>query len=189
LAHEPGLTQVTTRLLALTLLHALSCLSLAIFAEEQQGEENLLKAVFIYNFAKFTRWPDDVWVKRGPSLQICSIGHDKLANALERLNGRILRQHPVKIEQRENTAQLDSCHVLYLAKTLTHEATDITHSLRSKPILTISEISGFVESGGMIELYRSDGRIRFKINLHITREAGLDLSSRLLKLAIIADRQ
>lgn len=56
------------------------------------------------------------------------------------------------------------------------------------PALTIIEISAFSKSGGMIELYRVEGRINFKINLQITRQAGLDLSSRLLKLAIIVDR-
>jgi hypothetical protein len=185
---QTGLLEVTTRQLALILLLGLSCLPMALYAEKQQAEESLLKAVFIYNFAKFTRWPEDMLDKRGPSLTICSIGHDKLTDALERLNGRILRDHPVNIDQREKTAQLDTCHVLYLANSVEHEVIELTQALHSKPILTISEIPGFAESGGMIELYRSDGRIRFKVNLHITRQAGLDLSSRLLKLAIIVDR-
>jgi hypothetical protein len=180
--------EVTTRQLALILLLILSCLPMALYAEEHQAEENLLKAVFIYNFAKFTRWPDDMWDERGPSLTICSIGHDKLSDALERLNGRMLRDNPVNIDQRESLTHLDTCHVLYLANSIEHEAIEITHTLRSKPILTISEIPDFAESGGMIELFHNDGRIHFKVNLHTTREAGLDLSSRLLKLAIIVDQ-
>jgi hypothetical protein len=180
---------VTTRLLTLITSLVLSYFSFELFAEEHQGEENLLKAVFIYNFAKFTRWPDEVWNEKGPSLQICTIGYDPLAKALLRLHGRTLREHPVNIELKENTAQLNSCHVLYVANTVTHEAIEITQTLGSMPILTISEMPNFSESGGMIELYHSDGRIRFKINLQIIREAGLDLSSRLLKLATIVNNQ
>ncbi|MEW8028670.1 MAG: YfiR family protein [Candidatus Thiodiazotropha sp.] len=179
--------EVTTRLLTLISLLVL-CLSFATFAEEQQGDENLLKAVFVFNFAKFARWPAGSWAESGSSLKICSIGYDELANTLVRLHGRTLRDHPVQIVQREGTEQLDACHVLYLANSLQHDAIEIVESLRSKPILTVSEILGFSESGGMIELYQRDGRIRFKVNLHITREAGLDLSSRLLKLAVIVDR-
>jgi hypothetical protein len=167
----------------------LSYISFELFAEEQQGEENLLKAVFIYNFAKFTRWPDETWAQNGSSLQICAIGYDPLVNALIRLHGMPLKEHPVNVELKENTAQLDSCHVLYLANTLNHETSQITHTLRTTPILTISEIPSFAESGGMIEIYHNDGRIRFKINLQNAREAGLDFSSRLLKLAIIVNKQ
>jgi hypothetical protein len=180
---------VTTRLLTLITSLVLSYYSFELFAEEQPGEESLLKAVFIYNFAKFTRWPDEAWNEKGPSLQICTIGYDPLANALLRLHGKTLRDHPVNIELKENTAQLNSCHVLYLANTLTHEAIQITQNLHAMPILTISEIPSFSKSGGMIELYHSDDRIRFKINLTIIREAGLDLSSRLLKLATIVHTQ
>lgn len=180
---------VKTRLLALIISLALNCLSFASYAEDQQGEENLLKAVFIYNFAKFTRWPDEVWDKSEPSVQICYIGFDDLTKALVRLHGRRLREYPVKIVQKENTSQLDTCHVLYLANTLIWETLHITDLIRSKPILTVSELPGFAEYGGMIELYQNDGRIRFKVNLQITRKAGLDLSSRLLKLATIVDKQ
>jgi hypothetical protein len=162
---------------------------MAVFADAHQAEEKLLKAVFIYNFAKFTRWPDDIWNKNGPSLKLCSIGHDKLSEALEILNGRMLREHPVLIEQRVSIAQLDTCHVIYLANSIEHDITEITQAIRHLPILTISEISGFADSGGMIELYHNDGRIRFKVNLRNTRESGLYLSSRLLKLAIIVDGQ
>ncbi|MES9950024.1 MAG: YfiR family protein [Candidatus Thiodiazotropha sp.] len=179
---------MTTRLLTLITLLAVGCITFAAFAEEQQGEENLLKAAFIFNFAKFARWPDGIWSEDRPSLVICSIGYDELANTLTRLNGRTLREHPVQIMQKQETDQLDVCHVLYLASSLKYEAIEITDLLKVKPILTISEIPGFAESGGMIELYQKDGRIRFKVNLHITREAGLDLSSRLLKLATVVDR-
>jgi hypothetical protein len=61
-------------------------------------------------------------------------------------------------------------------------------STRTKPILTVSELPGFAESGGMIELYQMDDRIRFKVNLQSIREAGLELSSSLLKLAVIVNR-
>ncbi|MBT3012427.1 MAG: YfiR family protein [Candidatus Thiodiazotropha sp. (ex Lucina aurantia)] len=176
---------MTTRLLTLITLLALGCINFAAFAEQQQGEENLLKAAFIFNFAKFARWPDGKWSEDKPSLKICSIGYDELANTLSRLNGKTLREHPVQIMQKQETDQLDVCHVLYLANSLKYEAIEITDLLQVKPILTVSEIPGFAESGGMIELYQRDGRIRFKVNLDITREAGLDLSSRLLKLAIV----
>lgn len=161
---------------------------MAAISAEQQGDEHLLKAVFIYNFAKFTRWPAEIWNNNGHSLRICAIGDDKLTETLVRLHGKTLRDNPVIIEHIENTSSLDACHVLYLDKSLDYKMKEITDSIRTKPILTISESPGFAESGGMIELYRKEDRIRFKINLRLAREAGLDLSARLLDLAVIVNR-
>ncbi|MES9972288.1 MAG: YfiR family protein [Candidatus Thiodiazotropha sp.] len=179
---------MTTRLLTHITLIMLCCISFATFAKEQQSEANLLKAVFIYNFVKFTRWPEEVWNGQDPSIRICSIGHDELTDTLFELHGRTLKDRPVVVEQRNNRSKLSSCHVLYLGKSLQDQANEISQSLHARPVLTISEITDFSTSGGMIELYRLEGRIKFKINLKITRDAGLDLSSRLLKLAIIVDR-
>jgi hypothetical protein len=180
---------VITRQFNLVILLSLCCFTQATTSAERQGEEYLLKAVFIYNFAKFTHWPVETLTKDTHSLQICSIGNDELANTLARLHGMTLKDHPVNIKHKEVNSNLDTCHVLYLANSLQHKAIEIADSLNDTPILTISELPGFAEAGGMIELYQSDARIRFKVNLQVIRNAGLDLSSQLLKLAVIVDRQ
>jgi hypothetical protein len=179
---------VITRQFNLIILLTLCCFSLTASSAEQQGEEYLLKAVFIYNFAKFTRWPVQVWDNTGRSLRICSVGNDNLTKVLVKLHGRTLRDYPVIIELLEDTSDLDSCHVLYLANSHKYDVLSIIDSIYSKPILTVSELPGFTESGGMIELYHNEDRIRFKVNLRIIRESGLDLSSSLLKLADIVNR-
>jgi hypothetical protein len=129
-----------------------------------------------------------VWDNTGRSLRICSIGNDNLADVLIKLHGRTLRDYPVIIERLEDSSNLDSCHVLYLAKSLQYEMLSIVDSIHSKPILTVSQLAGFSESGGMIELYHKEDRIRFKVNLRLIRESELDLSSSLLKLADIVNR-
>ncbi|MBT2970029.1 MAG: YfiR family protein [Candidatus Thiodiazotropha sp. (ex Ctena orbiculata)] len=179
---------MTTRLLIHFTLLMLWCIPPQANGVEQRSDENILKAVFIYNFAKFTRWPSETWTKNGTSLRICSIGNDELSQALVRLNGRKVRELPVTIEHREESNNLDNCHLLYLARSMQHLMLEINKSIRTKPVLTVSEITDFSKQGGMIELYRINSRIRFKINLQAAREAGLDLSSRLLKLAVDVKR-
>lgn len=180
---------MTTRLLIIFSVLLLCCLSSHAFGDRQQSDDNLLKAVFIYNFAKFTRWPDDTRTKNGSPLRICSVGDDELSQALLKLDGRTLRERPVTVDRIHDGSGLDTCHVLYLARSLMHEVNNIADSVRFKPVLTISEITDFSKLGGMIELYSFDGRIRFKINLKAVRGSGLYLSSRLLKLADIVPRQ
>jgi hypothetical protein len=51
--------------------------------------------------------------------------------------------------------------------------------------LTISEIEGFTQSGGIINFYIEESKIRFEINVGAAEKAGLKISSKLLKLAKI----
>ena len=60
---------------------------------------------------------------------------------------------------------------------------------RSRPVLTISEIRGFADAGGAIQLFRDKDRIRFRINRDAARDRGLTLSARLLDLAVIVDTE
>ncbi|MCU7932327.1 MAG: YfiR family protein [Candidatus Thiodiazotropha sp. (ex Codakia rugifera)] len=180
---------MTTRLLVFILLWTLSSVWPVAIAQNLLQEENLLKAVFIYNFAKFTRWPEAMGDEADTPLKICSIGNDELVSELERLSGRIIKGHPVMIEPMKDKNNLHNCQVLYVAHSLQRQYLKIIKSLVGKPILTVSELPDFARSGGIIELYRKEGRISFIINLHMARQAGLVLSSRLLNLAEIVGQE
>ncbi len=51
------------------------------------------------------------------------------------------------------------------------------------PTLTVGETSGFLTQGGMIRFFLENNRVRFSINQTIAESAGLQISSRLLRLA------
>ncbi|MCK5905932.1 MAG: YfiR family protein, partial [Gammaproteobacteria bacterium] len=55
--------------------------------------------------------------------------------------------------------------------------------LRNRPILTISDIDGFSQKGGMITLININERIHFEINPVAFKRAGLKVSSKLIELA------
>jgi hypothetical protein len=178
---------VTTRLLiSIGLLVSLSAYVPATSAREIHQEASLIKAVFIYNFAKFTRWPKNSIKNRDSSLTICTIGKDKLADALQRLGGRTIHGRPVRIATHSiDSLSSDECHVLYIASSMQDHTYKIFELLMNTPILTISTIPGFSQSGGMVELKRRGEKIRFIINLQVARQAGLELSSRILDLATV----
>jgi hypothetical protein len=50
-------------------------------------------------------------------------------------------------------------------------------------VLTVSDIERFAERGGMIALRIVDRKVHFDINVHTVEQAGLKLSSQLLRLA------
>jgi hypothetical protein len=57
--------------------------------------------------------------------------------------------------------------------------------LDSRAVLTVSEIEGFAQSGGNINFYLEDKKVRFEINPTAARREGLKVSSQLLSLGKI----
>ncbi|MCW8933575.1 MAG: YfiR family protein [Gammaproteobacteria bacterium] len=174
-----------------SLLLFLTCIlfsSNAFTAEIDSEEERLFKAAFTYNFAKFTIWPENTPGNNGP-LILCTIGKSKLINDLNRLEGKNIKGRAVAIEKVSSDKSKDHCHILYIAKSEKNRVANILKSINRKPILTVSEISNFIEKGGVIQFYRKDGKTNLIINLNTARKSGLEISSRLLILAEVVNNE
>jgi hypothetical protein len=72
---------------------------------------------------------------------------------------------------------------LLICETEKKNAKKILKIINQNGVLTIGEFGGFLESGGMINFTMHDKKIRFEVNLQATRDSGLKLRSKLLKLA------
>ncbi len=153
-------------------------------AENGTEELRLLKAAFVFNFAKFTRWPEQAWGNTADPLKLCITGDDHLIDALKQLRGKTIQKRKVSILPLEDAQASGMCHMLYVARSEWERVPSLVDSMRDKPVLTISEIPNFARSGGIIELTERQDRIRFIINQDGAQRTGLKLSSRLLSLAI-----
>jgi hypothetical protein len=160
-----------------------------VMAQQPAEEERLLKAAFIYNFAKFTRWPEGTWDDDQASLNLCIAGTDELVTELELLGGKVVKGRSLTVTRLNEQNVAESCHIIYVATSESTNDLTITHTLRDKAVLTVSEIPHFARSGGTIELFRKEGRVRFIINLDVVRKSGLEISSRLLNLAEIVGQK
>lgn len=156
-------------------------------AGERGGIEDavLVKTAFVYNFAKFTRWPEGAGEGPGAPLTLCIAGEDELAEGLWRLRGKAVKGQPLAVLAVKDGHPAKACDLLYVALSEHWRAADYIRATRGLPILTVSEIDRFAHAGGMIALYRDQDRIRFAINLGAARAAGLELSPSLLSLAVV----
>ena len=75
------------------------------------------------------------------------------------------------------------CHVLYLSRVTSGEAAQLVAALRDVPVLTISDVDGFTELGGIAQFFFEQGRLRFSVQVESAKRARLQISSRLLALA------
>lgn len=180
-----ALRRLATRwwcLLALVL--GLNAMPVAV-AQEGGEEARLLKVAFVYNFAQFTRWPEGTLSGEDLRLKLCTVGQDALAAELQRLNDKVIKGYALSVQPVTASQISGRCQLLYVAASETERYGGIVADNQGMALLTVSELPGFAQAGGIIELYREEERIRFIINLSAARKAGLEISSRLLRLATV----
>jgi hypothetical protein len=172
------LLDALSQLLKTWLCIAVVCMPLPAVA--QHNDEALLKAVFIFNFAKFTRWPADVWNEESNEFRICALGKNSLTVSLEQLAGQKLKGRDVSVRHLDNLQQAESCQLLYIVQP---DISTFNETNCCLPVLTISDAKGFASSVGMIELFIQEEKVRFNINLKVVRNSGMDINAQLLRLA------
>ncbi len=153
--------------------------------KEQSEDERLLKAAYIYNFAKFTRWPESVFKHRDSPLHLCTIGQNSLSTDLQHLEGKKIKGHMLTVTAIKKAREAKDCQALYIATNNSLNYRHILATIKNWPILTISEASYFARNGGVIQFYRKKGKTHLIINLNAAHKARLEISSRLLILAEI----
>lgn len=141
-----------------------------------------LKAAFVYKFTLLVTWPDAAFEGPDAPFSLCLLGGDPFDGALDRaLEGRESQGRPLTVRTVE--APAPACHVLYVPPDAESALRGHLSVVRSTPILTIGETEAFADMGGVIYMLVDDGRIRFEINRGAARQAGLEISSRLLQVA------
>jgi hypothetical protein len=142
-----------------------------------------LKAAFIYNIAKFTEWPTDVVAPAVP-LVMCVLGDAAVGEALGRaVKDRLLADHSLTVSNLDPGGPQRLCHVLYVSGAVAGEAEQLVARVRDAPVLTISDLEGFMELGGIVQFFLEQGRLRFSVQLESAKRARLKISSRVLVLA------
>lgn len=148
--------------------------------------EYKLKAVFMLNFAKFIEWPTKTFPSESASLNICIIGHDPFGPLLnEVIKDEMVHNHTVDVKRLQSPQNIGVCHIAFLSPSLKPNFSKLLRIFSNTQVVTISEVDGFIQQGGMINFISIDNKIRFEINPESITNAGLSVSSRLLALARI----
>jgi len=163
---------------ALFLLAVLICHFQVATAQDMPSEQSV-RAAMVFNFLKFTEFPPETTASP-VGIRLCFTVRDtRQAEALLALAGRKVGGQKLIVV--DYSAQGGDCQVLY-ADTRRRWNTASEHSALRRA-LTISNYSGFVRDGGMIEIDVERDGIQFDINLAEARRAGFDFSPQMLRLA------
>lgn len=141
------------------------------------GDIATLKAAFLYNFALYTSWP----LPPPGGFTLCSIGHDELGTAFDALTHKQVDGRPVQVRRIDNVNEARNCHLLYVPESSGISQAALARGLLSQPVLIVSD-TGNLDSA-MILIEPDGNRLAFSVNLTRVRQSGLDVSSKLLRLA------
>lgn len=183
----PNTYSTRVRRLAATFL-AITWLLLGCFTvpcPAKQIEEYHVKAVFLFNLAHFVTWPIDP-SPTAPSFSIGIYGEDPFGQVLDNvIKGETKFDKPITIKRYTNLQELqkDPCNILFVSAGAMNQWETIRDLPTASAILTVSDVAGFPEKGGMVNLLKAEQRIQVEINRAAVSQAGLVMSAKLLILA------
>lgn len=146
-------------------------------------DPNEIRVAFLFNFSKFTEWPDDAFGDADAPFVIAVCGNTELAQLMrDAVRGRRVHDRRLEVRAVERPVDSPEYHLLYVANVSPSLLARMAES-RSPAVLSVGEGSEFLDAGGVVGLVENDGRIQFVIDLDRARKARLSLSSKLLSLA------
>jgi hypothetical protein len=145
--------------------------------------EYQVKAVYLFNFAKFIEWPAEA--QSGP-ITICIAGQNPFGDVLEEtLRGEMVNGRPLAM--RVIAGPEPGCHVVFVPQGAA--TTTYLRAVQGSPTLTVGETPDFLSQGGIISFILEGGKVRFQIDSKAAERADLRISSHLLRLARTPDRR
>lgn len=184
------------RTLVLLSLLVANGLSAATIDVEKAGR---LMAAYMWHIAGFTTWPAEKVGNKKRPIAICVLGADPkgvgptIVARIESPKGLQAKGRPLQVlnlrlfmdQSQPDTilAELQRCDLLFMSEGSDVGWSQIKSIVGPLPIVTVSDMAGFAEQGGMIEYFIDDkGHVRMIVNIAARKRAGVVLSAKLLAL-------
>lgn len=189
---------------SLTILFVTLCIMAiapCIHAESTQSQEYNVKAAFLFNFIKFVDWPTQDLGDANEPLIIGIIGKDPFKDVFEVLKDKQVRARNVTIKRFKGIDELEEsdqkrkdqlhpqieiirkCHLLFICSSEKKYVFEIMNLIRNHNILTVADMDGFLDAGGIINFIMEEKKVRFEINVKAAKQDELKIRSKLLRLA------
>jgi len=154
-------------------------------AEPAKPLDYEVKAVYLLNFALFATWPPLTAAADGEGFVMCVIGRDPFGPTLDAtVAGELIDGKTVVTRRIARLEDAAGCRMLFVSGSEDGQLKAILQAVDQTAVLTVSDMPQFVERGGMIQFVSVDSKVRFAINLIAAKQAGLMVSSALLRVAV-----
>lgn len=148
-------------------------------ADVQAAEGNYkVKAVFLFKFFRYISWPPGGDDKK----TICVYGGNPFGETLDYIIKTKLSADEYQVNYISDVSEAGGCQLIFVNKAQ-DEINDLLAIVKKqKAVLTVSDMKGFAHWGGGIEFVDHPNKIGLLLNINVFREAGLNASSKLMKI-------
>lgn len=187
-------------LIVLTLVLFAAALAAETQTDSEANREYQIKAAFLYNFIKFVDWPGETSASDKPII-IGIIGKDPFGGAFEPMKDKTAKDKKVIVkwfkglDELEKSSQMDKsgkhpqiddireCNLLFICRSEKEKLKETLDLLKDRSVLTVADMQGFLEAGGIINFVIEENKVGFEINITVAKKAKLEIRSNLLRLA------
>lgn len=143
-----------------------------------------VKAAYLFKLASFVRWPAGA----GGDFKFCIAGRADVAGVLQQLvRGQQVDGRPLAVAQvtAAQGNQAKDCQILFLGRG-PETARALLAVTRGLPVLTVGDRNNGT-SGGVVDFLIRNGHVRLAIDRSDADNRHLELSSKLLDVAVAVD--
>ena len=144
-----------------------------------------VKAAFLVKFEPYVIWPAEAFPAADSPFNLCVVGGAPFGALLDRAAaGQGVAGHKIAVLRLTAVQAEAHCQMIYIATADAAGLRQVLASVAGTPVLTVTDSVTDPADKGMINFVVADNRVRFEIDAGAARRAGLDISSKLLSLAV-----
>lgn len=146
--------------------------------------EYQIKAAYLYKFAAYVEWPPAAFAEANTPVTIGVVGADDVAAELNNIKGnQTVNNRAVQIKLIKPGDPLTGVQILFIGRQESARLKRWLDSVQAQPVLTVTEWTGALGAGSVINFVPVDDRIRFEVSAASAERSGLKISARLLSVA------
>ena len=141
----------------------------------------IIKASFVYNFAKLVGWPDK---KSDGNFTIGILGDaDLYKQIVEKYSGKQIGNQVIEIVQLLSPDQMPELHILFISRAVSEMTADISSKLNKEHTMIITEDDIGLNDGATLNFVVVDNQQKFEISEINAASQGLTIGMTLKSLA------
>jgi len=167
------------------LLQYLLILILLHISLEAYESEDKLKTVIVGKVAKYISWR-----KRSEDSFVITVLNNKYGTLFDEVYfDKSIKSKPVVIRYIDNIANLGDTDILYIAELEELSLDEVLDISKNKNILTVSDMRGFAQKGGTLQLYFVGQKLKLKMNIDVLQDEGFHIERTLLKIVEVVEEE
>lgn len=141
----------------------------------------ILKASYIYNFAKMIDWPEAE--KSGNFIIGVYGGSSVYKELIKKYASKNIGNQQIEVKKLSDTPSVGKIHLLYITKDKKEDIPILIKSIKKKAVLVVTENLGSLDEGSIINFIIIDNSLKFELNVDQANKHDLIVGSRLKDLA------